>query len=178
MNRVPRHRPAPAKGVGQRRRRPCFELRTLDLSDPSTTQAVVELQRAAYAVEAELIGYDGIPPLHESAEDLQACHESFLGLYDGHVLLGAVSWQRLPDDTLDICRLVVAPRAHRRGLATLLLDALDQAVPARRTVVSTGTADLPARGLYEKRGFVPVDERDIAPGVTITLLERSPPPAC
>jgi hypothetical protein len=38
------------------------EPRRLDLSDPDTLRRVWELQRAAYAVEAELIGFAGIPP--------------------------------------------------------------------------------------------------------------------
>ena len=37
----------------------------LDLADPATAADVLRVQRAAYRVEAELIGFDGIPPLHE-----------------------------------------------------------------------------------------------------------------
>ncbi|MET7290500.1 hypothetical protein [Streptomyces sp. NPDC005573] len=40
----------------------------LDLSDPDTLRHLWDLQRASYAVEARLIGFDGIPPLHESLE--------------------------------------------------------------------------------------------------------------
>ena len=38
--------------------------------------------------------------------------------------------------------------------------------------VSTGTANFPARQLYEKHGFQAVGEREIAPGVTVALYER------
>jgi hypothetical protein len=54
--------------------------RRLDLSDPGTLRRVWDLPRAAYAVEAELIGFDGIPPLRESLQELLDCGESFLGL--------------------------------------------------------------------------------------------------
>ena len=139
--------------------------------------AAADLQRASYAVEAELIGFDGIPALHESLEELRDCGESFLGLDDETGLAGAVSWVRLQDGTLDICRLMVHPRAHRRGIATALLDALDRAEPAWRAVVSTGTANHPALGLYKRRGFTPAGTRLIAPGTSLTLLERrSMPP--
>ena len=40
------------------------EARRLDLSDPDTLRQLWDLQRASYAVEAELIGFDGIPALH------------------------------------------------------------------------------------------------------------------
>ncbi|MCX4821615.1 GNAT family N-acetyltransferase [Streptomyces sp. NBC_01142] len=131
-----------------------------------------ELQRAAYAAEAELIGFDGIPPLHETLQELRGCTESFLGVSDENGLAGAVSWNRLHDGTLDICRLVVYPRAHRRGIATALLNSLDVMEPADVTLVSTGTANQPALALYQRRGFTLISKRQIAPGVTVTLLER------
>lgn len=144
-------------------------IRRLDLADPDTLRGLWELQRAAYAVEAALIGFDGIPPLHESLDDLRTCGESFLGTEN---LTGAVSWIRLADGTLDLCRLVVHPDAHRSGIATALLDTLDALEPADRVLVSTGTANLPALALYRRRGFVPTGTRDLAPGVTLTLLAR------
>jgi ribosomal protein S18 acetylase RimI-like enzyme len=152
--------------------RPFAEPVRLDLSDPDTLRHLWDLQRASYAVEARLIGFEGIPPLHESLEQLRACDESFLGVRDESRLVGAVGWARLPNGALDICRLVVHPASHRRGVATALLDALDSIEPAELTVVSTGTANLPAATLYRRRGFVPVGERQIAPGVMVTELER------
>ena len=148
------------------------EPRRLDLSDPDTLRRLWDLQRASYAVEAELIGFDGIPALHESLQELRDCGESFLGLDDETGLAGAVSWARLQDGTLDICRLMMHPRMHRRGIATALLDSLDRAEPARRAVVSTGTANHPALALYKRRGFTPAGMRGIAPGTSITVLER------
>ena len=129
------------------------EARRLDLSDPDTLRRLRDLQRASYAVEAELMGFDGIPALHESLEELRDCGESFLGLDDETGLAGAVSWVRLQDGTLDICRLMRIPaRAHRRGIATALLDALDRAEPAWRAVVSTGTANHPALAVFTSSG--------------------------
>jgi ribosomal protein S18 acetylase RimI-like enzyme len=147
-------------------------IRRLDLSDEDTVHRLWSLQRAAYAVEAELIGFDGIPPLHESLEDLRTCGEEFLG---NDELTGAVSWMRTPDGTLDICRLVVHPSAHRSGIASALLDALDKLEPSDRTIVSTGTANVPALSLYLRRGFVTTGTRELAPGVTLTLLSRDNP---
>jgi len=153
------------------------EPRRLDLSDRDTLRCVWELQRAAYAVEAELIGFAGIPPLHESLQQLRDCGESFLGLDDETGLAGAVSWTRLHDGTLDICRLMVHPRAHRRGIATTLLDSLDRLEPAARSVVATGTANLPALALYRRRGFTPAGIRQVGPATTVTLLERRTAPS-
>lgn len=153
--------------------RPFADQARLDLADPNTLRQLWDLQQASYAVEARIIGFDGLPPLLESLEQLRACDESFLGVRDESKLVGAVGWTRLPSGALDICRLVVHPVAHRRGVATVLLDALDAIEPAELTTVSTGTANLPALTLYRRRGFTPVGEQQIAPGVTITLLERN-----
>jgi ribosomal protein S18 acetylase RimI-like enzyme len=141
---------------------------TLDLSDDAVLHELWTVQRLAYAVEAEIIGFDGIPPLHETLEELRASGETFLGLYDEEGLVGAVSYE-LDGSTVDICRLVVHPRAHRRGIATKLLDAL----PDGPQIVSTGTRNEPALRLYRKRGFVEIGTREIAPGVTITELSNA-----
>ena len=144
-------------------------VRELYIGDRDTAAAVLACQRAGYAVEAELMCFDGIPPLHETLGELLRCGERFLGSYDKEGLAGIVSWEKLVDGTVDICRLVVAPRAFRMGHATALLDALG---PAERFVVSTGTANTPALALYLRHGFVPVGTREVAPNVTVTLLER------
>ena len=74
---------------------------------------------------------------------------------------------------LDIHRLVVHPDAFRRGVASRLLDALDEAHPkATRTIVATGAANDPARRLYERRGFQPYDERLAPGGVPVVTYER------
>jgi ribosomal protein S18 acetylase RimI-like enzyme len=144
----------------------------LDLADEAIAGAVLDIQRAAYAVEAELIGSDGIPALTETLDELRAAGEEWIGLYDDDGLAGAVSWRALDGGTIDIHRLVVAPRAFRRGVASALLDGLDQAFPDRPMVVSTGSANEPALALYRRRGFDVVGEREVVPGLFITELAR------
>ena len=109
---------------------------------------ILALQREAYAVEAALIGSDGIPALTETLEQLRAAGEDWLGVFDADGLCGAVAWQSLDDGTVDICRLVVAPRAFRGGVATALLDELDRRFPANPMIVSTGSGNEPALELY------------------------------
>ncbi len=109
------------------------------LGEPrSRLSQLIANRQNAYAVEARLIGFDGISALHESLEDLRDCGECFLGLDDETGLAGAVSWVLLQNGTLQICRLMAHPRAFRRGIATALLD--DRAEPVRQARVSTGTA--------------------------------------
>ena len=143
----------------------------IDLDD-DLARDILALQRAAYAVEATLIGSDGIPALTETLEQLRDAGETWLGTFDGDGLTGAVAWQVLADGTVDICRLVVAPRAFRGGVATALLDELDRRYPSQPMLVSTGSANEPALALYRRRGFHPVRQREAAPGLIVTELAR------
>ena len=144
----------------------------LDLSDEGIARAVLALQQAAYAVEAELIGSKGIPALTETLAELTSTGEEWLGAFDDEGLIGAVSWRVGEDGIIDIHRLVVAPRDFRQGTATALLDGLDDAFPGRPMVVSTGSANEPALRLYGQRGFAIVREREVVPGLAVTELER------
>ncbi len=56
-------------------------IRALDVTDPETAKRLLVMQHAAYAVEAELIGFDGIPPLHEDLAGLMTSTEHWLGRY-------------------------------------------------------------------------------------------------
>lgn len=150
----------------------------LDLAAPGLADELVALQRASYRVEAELIGSDRMPVLYETADQLRAAGETFLGArLGGGRLAGAISYKRLDDGSVDIHRLVVDPAAFRRGIATALLDALETAAPAARTLVATGAANAPARALYERRGFRAVRELEVAGGVRIVQMERVCAPA-
>ncbi len=149
-----------------------LEVLLVDVSDESAAREVLAVQRAAYAVEAELIGFPELPMLHETLDELRASDETFLGAYEDGRLVGVVSWDVLEDGTVDVFRLVVDPAAHRRGVASLLLESLAAWRPTDRTIVSTGSANAPALALYARYGFVPVGEREVAPGVRLTDLER------
>ncbi len=146
--------------------------RRLDLSDEAIARSVLALQRQSYAVEAALIGDDRIPQLTETLDELRAAELEWLGAFDGDGLTGAVSWRILGDD-VDIDRLIVAPRAFRRGVATVLLDALDGIYPNRRMAVSTGRDNEPAITLYRRRGFTVVRDVEVIPGLFVTELERA-----
>ena len=146
--------------------------RRLDLAVPADIEALLRVQRAAYAVEAELIGFDGIPALRETAAELAASSETVLGRFVDDILVAAVGYERTGDE-LELCRLVVDPGAFRDGLAGALLDAVDAAEPGIAvTHVSTGTANEPALRLYGRRGFRVVGHREVGPGVRVSLLRR------
>ncbi len=136
-----------------------------------TVAELLALQRAAYAVEAELIGSDAIPPLRDTAETLVAAGLTWYGSRDVTGLVGAVAVDAGPG-LVDLDRLVVAPRAFRRGVGTALVrHVLDLAGP-RRVEVSTGRDNTPARALYARLGFVETGEEEVVPGLWVTRYAR------
>jgi ribosomal protein S18 acetylase RimI-like enzyme len=148
-----------------------LEVAGLDLGDGAAADALVTLQRASYAVEAELIGVAELPPMRETAEHLRASGETVLGARRDGRLVGAVGYVR-DGDLVDIHRLVVDPAAFRGGIATALLDALEaRERGAACWTVGTGAANAPARALYERRGFAVAEERVVG-GIRYVRLDR------
>lgn len=143
----------------------------LDVTDRTLAERLLTIQHAAYAVEAELIGFDGIPPLREDLDGLMSSTEHWLGRYDGTLLVGAIAYG-LSDDTVEIDRLVVDPAHARRGHGRALLDHLDRVAPRAVSLVSTGSANTPAVALYTSRGYAAVAELEVAPGISITQFRR------
>ncbi len=143
---------------------------SVDPTVPAVAARIVEFQRAAYRVEAELIGFDGIPQHTESAEQVQSLASmNWRGAFDGGRLVGIIAWLET-GATVDIDRLAVDPGAARRGHGRQLV----QSVPDDRlTIVSTALDNLPARSLYESMGFEQIGETEIAPGVFLANLARS-----
>jgi ribosomal protein S18 acetylase RimI-like enzyme len=145
----------------------------LDVFDDAVAAALVDLQRRAYAVEAGLIGHDGVPQLTETTAELRGAGLHWLGITDGSgrpVAAIACSWD---GPVLDIERLVVDPACFRRGLGRRLLASLP---PATATVVSTGRDNLPARALYERHGFRHIADVEVLPDLWVSRLRRDATP--
>ena len=65
----------------------------LDLSNNTIAEAVFRIQKAAYQIEAELLGTDEILPLRESFTSLQEVDELFIGFYQENQLTGVLSYK-------------------------------------------------------------------------------------
>lgn len=142
---------------------------TLDPEDLDVAKRIVEIQIAAYRVEADLIGFDGIPQLTESAEDVRSLPSmQWRGAFDDGHLVGIIAWTETAEE-IDIDRLAIDPRAARRGHGRRLVES----VPSDRvTLVSTGAKNLPALSLYQSLGFEMVGQTEIVPSVLLAHLSR------
>ena len=81
--------------------------------------------------------------------------------------MGAVGWTE-DRAGVDIDRLVVAPDAHRQGVGSALVRAVMRRAAGRRTTVSAGRDNTPARRLYERVGFTWAGAEEVIPGLWIT----------
>jgi ribosomal protein S18 acetylase RimI-like enzyme len=140
----------------------------LDLTDERVAARVLAIQRAAYAIEAELVGFDGIPPLHESLDELRAQRLEWLGVVDDGEIAGAIAITG-EGRACDIDRLVVDPAFHRRGIGRRLVQAV---VHHAVVTVSTGADNAPAIALYESLGFRRTGRTEVAPGFWTVQFER------
>ncbi|MEU9378073.1 GNAT family N-acetyltransferase [Streptomyces sp. NPDC048255] len=142
-------------------------IRPLDLTDDATAAAVHRIGLAAYAVEAELIGFDGIPALSESLAELRARPLHWIGALSGAgEITGFLAWEEEEDGSVCIDRLCVAPAWFRRGIASLLLDhVLTDVLAGRPVTVTTGAANVPAVALYTRLGFARGPDFSPVPGL-------------
>ena len=141
----------------------------LDLSDAITAAAVLRLQHAAYRIEADLIGFEGIPPLYETLEQLVEAPLQWIGVRSPDGDIAAVLAYTGDDTRIDIDRLIVSPDHFRNRYGTALVAALD---PTATVTVSTGSANAPAHRLYEGLGFVRIRAEEVVPGLSITHFVR------
>jgi GNAT superfamily N-acetyltransferase len=146
-------------------------IQQLDLMNQTLTEELLALQKSAYAIEAKLIGFPNLPPLHETVEELQTSGEIFYGYFVDGELAGAISY-KIEDKTLDIHRMMVHPNFFRQGIARQLL-ALVLALPEiERAIVMTGAANQPAKKLYETFGFVEITQEMVVEGLMIARFEK------
>lgn len=144
----------------------------LDLKDIETVKRIIELQIAAYKIEAELIGFYGIPPLRDTIDILRVCDETFYGYRINGLLAGIISY-KIINNVLDIHRLAIHPDFFRMGIASKLIDYIEKLeCSINKAIVSTGKENLPAVNLYLKNGFKKKNDVEIIKGIYITEFEK------
>lgn len=145
----------------------------LDVTNYDTARTMIDIQIPAYKVEAELIGYDGIPQLLDTVETIMESKEKFVGYFLDGELAAFVSYEETEQE-VEICRLVVHPYHFRKKIATILVEHVVVTIAQGRPIrVSTAALNFPAKGLYQMFGFRQVRDIEVAPGVFITELRRN-----
>lgn len=148
-----------------------IEVVTLDQRERAVAEGVVSVQRAAYAVEAAIIGYDRMPGLLEGVDDVMRLPLTLLGAKADGRLAGVLGFT-VTDSVVEIDRLVVHPTHFRRGVGGRLVSALhDLGARAERFEVSTGTDNAPAVSLYLAMGYE-CTGTELSDGVALSHFTR------
>ncbi|WP_096440063.1 GNAT family N-acetyltransferase [Alteribacter populi] len=147
-------------------------IKKINLQDDCLASILYNLQRKAYTVEADILKYDGLPPLKESLRKFKNCGEAVIGYFQNQTVLGFLSYERSGKD-LTICRLVVSPEHFRKGIAQQLLAHMDCAESNVTSIyVATGRGNDPACLLYEKNGNQWVRDEEVEKGVFIRKFRK------
>lgn len=146
-------------------------IKRLDNRDKKAAEEIYELQQASYKIEADLIGFEKLPPLLESVDDIRHSEEIFFGYYFNERMAGIISY-KLINGTLDIYKLAVHPDYFKRGIAKQLLDHVENTQGIKSIIVCTGFKNTPAVSLYSKLGFTETGTQEIAEGIYIICFEK------
>ena len=140
---------------------------------PEDAEEVLAVQRAAFAVEAQLYGDVHLPPMLESVEQLLADLSHGFGLVAmaGDRVVGSVR-ARLAGRTVHIARLAVAPDQQGRGLGALLLAMAEQVAPAQEAWLFTGHLSAANLRLYARAGYVEQRRAEVDDRVTLVYLRK------
>lgn len=146
-------------------------IKQFDIRLPKNAEKLLEIQIPAYKVEAEIIGYDDIPPLKDTVNTLKQCGETFFGYYINEELCAAIS-VKVIDNEVDIHRLIVHPDHFRKGIAQKLLTFIERQFDKRIIKVATGSKNKPAITLYKKNGFRITKEVQVNEHLSLTYFEK------
>lgn len=146
-------------------------IKELEINNPKVAEEIVALQKASYRIEADIIGFDLIPPLLETVEDIYESKEVYIGYYEDSVLAGIISYI-VENDVLDIYKVAVHPSFFKRGIATKLLQYVEQVQGIDRITVSTGLKNTPAVNLYTQMGYKELQRCEVEKGVHIVSFEK------
>ncbi len=128
-------------------------------------------------MELEASGFDHDSWSRESwALELTATDRQVLAYRDADGRLVAVATLQLVDDFGDLLRVVVAPERRGQGIGRKLLIAsilMAQAAGAVRILLEVEEDNAPARSVYARLGFTPIDRRRdyYGPGLHALVME-------
>lgn len=147
-------------------------IKQLNTRNDNTAKEIIDLQQQSYKIEADIIGFDGIPTLKDTIDTIKQSDEIFYGYYIENSLVGMISY-KVEEHDLDICRVAVHPCYFRKGIAEQMIKFIESInSDIEKTIVSTGFKNQPAINLYLKLGFKKVCVSEIERGVHIISLEK------
>ena len=125
----------------------------LDHKNGAQAKEIEQVMQLSYQEEANLLQIADFPPLRRTAKHIQATDALFFGYKIGTELVALAEIENEAKETVNIASFVVLPNMFRKGIGTKLLEYVLARYAAYTVTVSTAKENLPAIGLYTKRGF-------------------------
>ena len=142
---------------------------------PHDAQAILVVQRLAFAPAAERYGDDRLPPLVETAEEIADDireHVVLVAVEDGEIIGSVRGVER--DGCVYVGRLVVLPAAQRQGAARrLMLELEDRFASAPCFELFTGNLNEPGMGLYRQLGYEETERRPIEGTLELVYMRKT-----
>ena len=139
-------------------------------------EAILALQKLAYASEARRYDDWTIPPLVETLDSVRrqiAEHVVLKATVDGR-LAGSVRGV-VTDGVCEVCRLSVDPALQRRGIGSALLAAIEARFPdVEAYELFTGNRSVENLRLYDRHGYrvVPARTKVLSADVSLIFLSK------
>jgi GNAT superfamily N-acetyltransferase len=138
--------------------RVALEIRAVPAGEPPAADLVEAMVAEGIEVYGRRLDVQGAPTA--TAEQMSPPGGTFLVIYDDGRPVAGGGVKRLGDDVGEIKRMYVVPDARSRGLARVLLSALEDAARElgyTRVRLDTGPRQPHARALYESTGYRAVE---------------------
>lgn len=144
----------------------------VDITNSIVAEKVLNIQMRSYSVEAKIIGFYDIPPLKDTIETLQESEKTFFCYYLNGELCGVVSI-KIEKSIIDIHRLMVHPEHFKKGIASKLLDFIEENKEnCDAIIVATGTKNEPAVNFYLKNGFFKTGQKTISEQLSLSFFKK------
>jgi ribosomal protein S18 acetylase RimI-like enzyme len=136
---------------------------------------ILRLQRLAYQSEARIYNDDQIPPLTQTADEIEKEFAELVFLKattDDGILVGSVrAYER--DGTCFIGRLIVHPDHQGRGIGAELMSGIEsQFARAKRFELFTGHKSERNLRFYQKLGYRAFKEERVTDALRMVFLEK------
>ena len=137
---------------------------------------ILEVQRLAYALEAELYNAFDIPPLTETVEEVESdlrSHVFLKATVGGGRLVGSVRAFMEDEATCCVGRLAVHPEFQNHGIGTRLMTEIERHFPeAEDFELFTGHKSSRNIHVYEKLGYREVRRNQVAPDIFLLYMVK------
>ncbi len=142
---------------------------------PQDADAILAVQRLAFAPAAVRYDDDKLPPLVETEQEVVADIRDqvvLVAVEDGRILGSVRGVER--DGCVYVGRLIVDPSFQRRGIAKrLMLELEDRFAAAGCFELFTGNMNEPGMGLYDQLGYVETERRPIKGILELVYMRKS-----